>query len=79
MRQVDAGDVEVVPRLHRIFYDKKIAELERRTDRFRNSLEGAGFERLIEEQRQLSQRRLALRLHQRYARREVRLYEPIST
>ncbi|MBO0879515.1 MAG: AAA family ATPase, partial [Mycobacterium sp.] len=68
MRQVDAGDVDVVLRLHRVFYDKKVAELQRQSDKLRKSLERTGFEQLAEEQRQLSRRYLTERLHHRYAR-----------
>ncbi|MET8870489.1 AAA domain-containing protein [Nocardia sp. NPDC004604] len=75
MRHVDAGDVEIVLRLQRVFYDKKIAELEREIEEVRNSLTGARFERLAEEQRTLSVDWLGVCLRQRYARQAPRTYD----
>ncbi|MEV4238014.1 AAA domain-containing protein [Nocardia sp. NPDC049737] len=75
MRHLDAGDVEIVLRLQRAFYDKKVAELGREIDRVRNSLAGARFEQLADEQRQLSEDWLAASLRQRYAQRAPRTYD----
>ncbi|MCU1640450.1 MAG: hypothetical protein JWN03_725 [Nocardia sp.] len=75
MRQLDAGDVEIVLRLQSAFYDKKIAELERDIGKIENSLEGARFERLAAEQQGLSADWLRVCLRQRYARQPSQIYD----
>ncbi|NNH72942.1 AAA family ATPase [Nocardia uniformis] len=75
MRYADAQDVDVVLRLQRLYYDKKIAELEQLIGKVRKSLDSANFEQLAEEQRQLSVGWLTEHLRRRYADRATRRYD----
>ncbi|MFE3983332.1 AAA domain-containing protein [Nocardia tengchongensis] len=75
MRHLDAGDVEIVLRLQRAFYDKKIAELERDIDRAEDSLMAARLDQLADEQRTLSEKWLAACLWQRYSHHAPRTYD----
>ncbi|WP_280456429.1 AAA domain-containing protein [Nocardia cyriacigeorgica] len=66
LRKVDADDVDIVLEIQRLYYDKKIAELERRVDRLTRSLDGRNFDRLRSEHTKLSQELLAAALRTRY-------------
>lgn len=66
LRNVDAGDIDVVLRIQRLYYEKKIAELERQAERLANTLERKGFEGLLADQARLSQQLLREALCGRY-------------
>lgn len=74
MRAIDAADVEVVLRLQRLYFDKRIAELDREITRLENSLASARFAELADRQRELSLQWLTERLSQRYIHRGPRTY-----
>lgn len=75
MRRIDPQDVDIVLRLQRLFYDRKITELEQQIDEVQKSLDGADFDRLAEEQRTLSALRLRAHLRQRYLQRPPQIYD----
>ncbi|MCX4094139.1 AAA domain-containing protein [Nocardia sp. alder85J] len=75
MRHADAQDIDVVFRLHQLYYDAKIAELQRKIERAQKSLEGSKFSDLAAQQQQLSVSWLTESLRQRYAGRPPRLYD----
>ncbi len=75
-RGLDPADTDVVLRLQRAFYDKKITELQRSVDRLSADLENANLKSLAEQHRQLSVQALRSSLQQRYsatARKTYRL------
>lgn len=67
LRQVDAGDADVILRLERLYYQKRIAELEQQVGELGNTLAGKKFEELLAEQAWLSQQLLRGSLYTRYA------------
>lgn len=75
LRFADDQDVDVVLRLHQLFYRTKLAELERRIDAAAKSLAGKHFEELAEDQRKLSEEWLAEHLRLRYLDRSPRRYD----
>ena len=66
LRKVDAGDVDIILEIQRLYYDKKIAEIERRIDRLTKALDDHDFDRLRTEHTKLSQHVLAAALRTRY-------------
>lgn len=66
LRNVDAGDIDVVLRIERLYYEKKIAELERQVEQLSKTLEGKKFGALLAEQEQLSRQLLHDALCARY-------------
>ncbi|WP_280271879.1 AAA domain-containing protein [Nocardia wallacei] len=74
MRSIDPGDVDVVLRLQQLYYDTRIAELERRITELEKSLDRSKFEKLVEEQRTLSVDWLTEHLRRRYAGRPIQRY-----
>ncbi|MFE3190185.1 AAA domain-containing protein [Nocardia sp. NPDC059240] len=75
MRHADAQDIDIVFRLHQLYYDARIAELERKIAQARKSLDGSNFDDLVAQQRQLSVVWLVESMRQRYAGRATRLYD----
>ncbi|WP_245718074.1 AAA domain-containing protein [Nocardia miyunensis] len=75
MRRADAQDINIVFRLHQLYYDAKIAEIERKIERARKSLEVSNFSDLAAQQQQLSVAWLTESLRQRYAGHAPRLYD----
>ncbi|WP_433193992.1 AAA domain-containing protein [Nocardia sp. CA-107356] len=74
MRAVDAADVEVVLRLQRLYFDKKIAELDDEIARLEGSLGSAKFEQLTDQHRERSLQWLTDRLRHRYTEHSPRAY-----
>ncbi|MFC3966175.1 AAA domain-containing protein [Nocardia jiangsuensis] len=66
LRNVDAGDTDVILGIQRLYYEKKIAELERRAEQLDATLERKGFGELQTRQAQLSQALLREALCARY-------------
>ena len=66
LRKVDAGDTEVVLGIQRLYYEKKIAELQRQTEQLAKILEGKNFDTLQADQKRLSRQLLEDALHTRY-------------
>ncbi len=66
LRKVDAGDIEVVLRIQRLYYEKKIAELQRQTEQLTEILEGKNFDTLQADQKRLSRQLLNDALRTRY-------------
>ncbi|MFJ4652672.1 AAA domain-containing protein [Nocardia sp. NPDC088792] len=66
LRKVDAGDIDVVLRIERLYYEKKIDELERRVEQLSKTLEGKRFDELSADQAQLSKQLLHDALCARY-------------
>ncbi|MEU5409619.1 AAA domain-containing protein [Nocardia asteroides] len=76
LRTVDAGDVEVVLRIQRLYYAKKIAELERRVEQLTKTLEHKKFEALRADRTRLSQQLLGDALRERYRALSRTTYTP---
>lgn len=76
LRHVDAGDIDVVLQIQRLYYEKKIAELERRAEQLTNSLERKNFGTLSAEQARLSQQLLRDALRTRYGSISRSIYTP---
>lgn len=74
MRAVDATDVEVVLRLQRRYFDKKIAELDHEIGRLESSLDSAKFEQLTDRHRERSLQWLTDRLRHRYTQHSPGTY-----
>lgn len=66
LRNVDAGDIDVVLRIERLYYEKKIAELERKVEQLSKTLEGKKFDVLLADQARLSKQLLRDALCARY-------------
>ncbi len=66
LRKVDADDTEVVLRIQRLYYEKKIAELEQRVEKLTTALAGRNFVELQADQTRLSQQLLEDALRARY-------------
>ncbi|MFC9474508.1 AAA domain-containing protein [Nocardia sp. NPDC056952] len=66
LRHVDAGDIDVVLRIQRLYYEKKIAELERRVEHLSTALAGHKFDELTADQARLSRQLLQDSLCERY-------------
>ncbi|WP_280234218.1 AAA domain-containing protein [Nocardia cyriacigeorgica] len=66
LRKVDADDVEIILEIQRLYYDKKIAELERRVDSLTRALDGRDFDSLRTNHTKLSRDLLAAALRTRY-------------
>ncbi|WP_405139145.1 AAA domain-containing protein [Nocardia sp. NBC_01388] len=75
MRHADAQDIDIVFRLHQLYYDTKIAELERKIEQARKSLDKSNFDDLAAQQQQLSVAWLIESMRQRYAGRATQLYD----
>ncbi|MRH87458.1 AAA family ATPase [Nocardia sp. SYP-A9097] len=75
MRAVDAADVEVVLRLQRLYFDKKIAELEQELARLEKSLQTAQFDQLLDRHREQSRYWLLDRLRHRYTDHRPGVYD----
>ncbi|WP_290049255.1 AAA domain-containing protein [Nocardia nova] len=67
LRKVDAHDIDVVLRIERLYYEKKIAELERQIEQLSKALERNRFDTLRTEQAKLSQQLLREALCVRYS------------
>jgi hypothetical protein len=67
LRGLDPNDTDVVLRLQRTFYDRRVAELTAELARADAQLSAAGFDSLVEEHKQLSVQALHAALGQRYA------------
>ena len=65
-RRIDPDDTAVILRLQQAYYERTLAELERKLDRCDSELARGGFARLAEEHRQLSTQALSRGLWQRY-------------
>ncbi|MGV9545692.1 AAA domain-containing protein [Nocardia beijingensis] len=76
LRHVDAGDIDVVLRIQRLYYEKKIAELERRAEQLTRTLERKDFEALLADQARLSQQLLHDALRSRYGSIPRTVYTP---
>ncbi|WP_280316139.1 AAA domain-containing protein [Nocardia abscessus] len=76
LRHVDAGDIDVVLRIQRLYYEKKIAELERRAEQLTKSLERKNFGTLSADQARLSQQLLRDALRTRYGSLSRTIYTP---
>jgi hypothetical protein len=66
LRKVDAGDIDVVLGIQRLYYEKKIAELERQAEQLTRRLERKDFDTLLADQARLSQQLLRDALRTRY-------------
>jgi hypothetical protein len=66
LRKVDAGDIDVVLRIQRLYYEKKIAELERQVEQLTTTLESKKFDALRADQARLSRQLLRDALRTRY-------------
>ncbi|WP_433200931.1 AAA domain-containing protein [Nocardia sp. CA-107356] len=66
LRKVDAGDIDVVLRIERLYYAKKIAELERQVTHLSKTLDDKKFDVLSADQAQLSKQLLQDALCARY-------------
>ncbi|MFI7002496.1 AAA domain-containing protein [Nocardia sp. NPDC050175] len=66
LRKVDASDTDVVLRIQRLYYQKKIAELDRKLEHLTKTLENKKFAALVAEQEGLSQQLLRDALSTRY-------------
>jgi len=66
LRKVDAGDIDVVLGIQRLYYQKKIAELERQAEQLTKVLERKEFDALQAEQSRLSLQLLRDALRTRY-------------
>ncbi|WP_329414600.1 AAA domain-containing protein [Nocardia vinacea] len=66
LRKVDAGDIDVVLRIQRLYYEKKIAELERQAEQLTRTLESKKFDALLADQARLSRQLLHDSLCARY-------------
>lgn len=66
LRKVDAGDADIILEIQRLYYNKKIAELERRIDLLTKSLDDRDFESLRTDHTKLSQDLLSAALRTRY-------------
>ncbi|MFC9963951.1 AAA domain-containing protein [Nocardia ignorata] len=66
LRHVDASDVDVVLRIQRLYYEKKIAELEKRVEQLGAGLAARKFDELTAEQARLSAQLLRDSLYERY-------------
>ncbi|WP_280457787.1 AAA domain-containing protein [Nocardia carnea] len=75
MRGVDTQDIDLVLRLHRLYYDKQITEIERQIHDLTQSLQQADFSGLLERQREMSIRWLREHLRRRYEGRPIRTYD----
>lgn len=75
MRGTDAQDIDLVLRLHRLYYDKQITEIERQIHDLTQSLQHADFPGLLERQREMSTRWLREHLRRRYEGRPTRTYD----
>ncbi|MBL1079062.1 AAA family ATPase [Nocardia sp. 2] len=75
MRHADAQDIDIVFRLHQLYYDAKIAELERKIEQARKLLDGSNFDDLAAQQKDLSVAWLVESLRQRYAGHATRSYD----
>ncbi|MGQ4599678.1 AAA domain-containing protein [Nocardia sp. R6R-6] len=67
LRKVDAGDIDVVLRIERLYYEKKIAVLEQQVEQLSKTLAGKKFDVLSADQEQLSRQLLHDALRARYA------------
>lgn len=75
MREVDAGDVEVVMRLQRLYFDKKIAAFDDEIARLEGALGSAKFEQLIDQHRERSLQWLTDCLRHHYTQHSPRTYD----
>ncbi|KAF0846486.1 AAA domain-containing protein [Nocardia caishijiensis] len=75
LRHVDADDIDVVLRIQRLYYEKKIAELERRVEQLDTALAARGFDELMAEQASLSRRLLRDSLFERYRAMNRTVYD----
>ena len=66
LRGLDPHDTNVVLRLQRAFYDKRIAELEGQLMQIEDELRRADFDRLVREHQELSIQALSAALGARY-------------
>lgn len=66
LRKVDADDIDVVLGIQRLYYVKKIAELEKQTEQLTKTLERKNFGERLAEQTRLSQQLLCDALRTRY-------------
>ncbi|MGA6205491.1 AAA domain-containing protein [Nocardia testacea] len=66
LRKVDAGDTEVILRIQRLYYEKKIAELEQHAAQLTRTLESKKFDTLLADQARLSRQLLDDALCARY-------------
>ncbi|QIS22782.1 AAA domain-containing protein [Nocardia terpenica] len=76
LRKVDAGDIDVVLRIQRLYYEKKIAELERQAERLTKTLESKKFDTLLADQARLSRQLLHDALCARYGSLCRTVYTP---
>ncbi|MFD0362809.1 AAA domain-containing protein [Nocardia sp. GCM10030253] len=67
LRKVDAGDIDVVLQIERLYYEKKIAELARQIEQLSKTLAGKKFDALSADQARLSGQMLHDALCARYA------------
>ena len=74
LRGIDPGDTDVVVRLQRAYYEKRIAELDEQLRRLDDGLERAEFGALAEKHRDLSIRALRAELGSRYRNRPRKTY-----
>ncbi|WP_041559913.1 AAA domain-containing protein [Nocardia farcinica] len=75
LRFADSQDVDLMLRLQRQYYDRKIAELDQRIDELQSMLSRRRFDQLAEEQRTRSVAWLTEHLRRRYAGRPTRRYD----
>ncbi|MRH86857.1 AAA family ATPase [Nocardia sp. SYP-A9097] len=66
LRKVDAGDIDVVLRIERLYYEKKIAELAQKIEQLSKALAGKRFDALSADQARLSRQLLEDALRARY-------------
>lgn len=75
LRGLDPTDTDVVLRLQRAFYDRRVAELTNRIDQVEGELRRSDFDELTEEHRRLSVQLLHAALGERYGGRRRAIYE----
>lgn len=75
LRGLDPEDTNVVLRLQRAYYDKRIAELDEEIEQCENKLRRADFDRLAREHQQLSIQFLHAELGSRYQARSRTTYQ----
>ncbi|WP_433523893.1 AAA domain-containing protein [Nocardia pseudovaccinii] len=76
LRKVDADDTEVVLRIQRVYYEKKIAELEQQAEQLTKTLESKKFDTLLADQARLSRQLLGDALRARYSSSSRTVYTP---
>ncbi|WP_216908580.1 AAA domain-containing protein [Nocardia noduli] len=76
LRKVDPDNIDVVLRIQRLYYQKKIGELKQQTEKLTKTLQSKQFDPLQSDQARLSQQLLRETLHTRYSALTRTIYTP---